>query len=43
MLAHYDDTYGCVDGAWRFTSRKLSIHYRGPADLSGTFTTHGVA
>lgn len=37
MLAHYDDTYRRVDGAWRFASRKLSIHYRGPADLSGTF------
>ena len=37
MVAHYDDTYRRVDGIWRFASRKLSIHYRGPADLSGTF------
>ena len=37
MVAHYDDTYVRVDGNWRFASRKLSIHYRGPADLSGTF------
>lgn len=38
MLAHYDDTYVRVDGGWRFASRSLSIHYRGPADPSGTFT-----
>ena len=37
MLAHYDDTYVRIDGGWRFASRALSIHYRGPADLSGTF------
>ena len=37
MVAHYDDTYRRVDGDWRFASRRLSIHYRGPADLSGTF------
>ena len=43
MLAHYDDTYVRVDGAWRFASRALSIHYRGPVDLSGTFPNHGVA
>ena len=41
MLAHYDDTYGRVDGGWRFASRKLSIHYRGAPDLSGTFRTEG--
>lgn len=38
VLAHYDDTYVRVDGGWRFASRRLSIHYRGPADLSGTFS-----
>ena len=37
MVAHYDDTYVRVDSNWRFASRKLSIHYRGPADPSGTF------
>ena len=37
MAAQYDDTYVRVDGAWRFASRRLSIHYRGPADLTGTF------
>lgn len=43
ILAHYDDAYGRVDGGWKFTLRRLSIHYRGPADLSGTFATHGAA
>ena len=37
MAAHYDDTYVRVGGGWRFASRSLSIHYRGPADLSGAF------
>ncbi len=37
MVAHYDDAYVRVDGGWRFAARKLSIHYRGPADISGTF------
>ena len=41
MLAHYDDTYVRTDGGWRFASRALSIHYRGPSDLSGTFRTEG--
>ena len=41
MAAHYDDTYVRVDGGWRFASRRLSIHYRGPADLSGTFPSEG--
>ncbi len=39
MLAHYDDTYVRIDGGWRFASRALSSHYRGPPDLSGTFRT----
>lgn len=43
VLAHYDDTYVRVDTDWKFASRRLSIHYRGPADLSGTFPNHGVA
>ena len=37
LLAYYDDTYRCVDGAWLFASRELVVQYSGPADLSGTF------
>lgn len=37
LLAHYDDRYVRVDGAWLFTSRELTVHYGGPPDLSGTF------
>ena len=37
MAAQYDDTYVRVDDGWKFASRRLSIHYRGPPDLSGTF------
>lgn len=37
LLAHYDDRYVRVDGAWLFASRELAVHYSGPPDLSGTF------
>jgi hypothetical protein len=37
LLAHYDDTYVRVGGEWLFADRQLAVHYRGPADLSGTF------
>lgn len=37
LLAHYDDLYTRVDGAWMFASRELTIHYGGPPDLSATF------
>ena len=43
MTAHYDDTYGRVDGGWRFASRRLSIHYRGAPDLSADFPAEGHA
>ena len=38
MLAHYDDAYARIGDEWKFASRKLRIHYRGPPDLSGDFT-----
>ena len=43
MLAFYDDEYVRVPGGddWTFASRRLTIMYRGPADLSGTFTPGG--
>ena len=37
LLAYYDDTYRCVDGAWLFASRELVVQYSGASDLSGTF------
>lgn len=37
LLAHYNDTYACVDGEWAFTSRQLFPHYQGPPDLSAPF------
>jgi hypothetical protein len=37
LLAHYDDHYARLDGAWRFARRALVVHYNGPADLSGDF------
>ena len=39
LLAFYDDTYSVVEGSWRFASRAITILYRGPADLSGTFSS----
>ena len=37
LLAHYDDTYTCIDGEWFFASRELVVHYGGPPDLSAPF------
>jgi hypothetical protein len=39
LLAHYDDTYVRREGRWRIASRKLTAHYAGAQDLSGTFTS----
>ena len=38
LLAWYDDTYVCDDGSWLFASRRLTPIYRGPPDLSGSWT-----
>jgi ketosteroid isomerase-like protein len=38
LLAWYDDTYVCEDGSWLFASRRLTPIYRGPPDLSGTWS-----
>ena len=37
LLAHYEDTYACIDGRWLFTSRALVPQYQGPPDLSAPF------
>ncbi len=37
LLAHYQDTYVCLNGQWLFTSRQLFPHYQGPPDLSVPF------
>ena len=37
LLAHYDDSYACIDGSWLFTSRALVVQYIGAPDLSGAF------
>jgi hypothetical protein len=37
LLAHYDDLYTHVGGAWLFASRELTVHYGGPPDLSAPF------
>ena len=37
LLAHYDDTYTCLDGEWLFASRELDVHYAGPPDLTAPF------
>jgi len=39
LLAHYDDTYVRRADGWQFASRALTIHYRGPADLSAEFAS----
>ncbi len=39
LLAHYDDEYIRIEGAWVFASRVLTIHYHGAQDLSGDFLT----
>jgi hypothetical protein len=38
FLAFYDDTYTRVDEEWLFASRAITVLYRGPADLTGTFS-----
>jgi ketosteroid isomerase-like protein len=38
LLAHYDDEYLRWPTGWLFASRRLQVHYRGAADLSGVFT-----
>ena len=37
LLAHYDDLYVRVDGAWLFASRELVVHYGGAQDLTADF------
>lgn len=37
LVGHYDDTYRRTPDGWRFTSRALTVAYRGAPDLSGTF------
>lgn len=37
LLAHYDDAYRVVDGAWKFSRRFLQPHYAGPHDLTADF------
>lgn len=32
MIGHYDDTYACTGGTWRFAERRLTQHVRGPLD-----------
>ena len=39
LLAHYDDQYVRVGGAWRFRRRALVVHYGGPPDLTAAFAT----
>lgn len=41
LLAYYDDAYSLVDGQWLFASRAITVLYRGPADLRGTFSQVG--
>lgn len=36
-IGHYDDEYVLENGRWCFARRKLTWHYQGPPDLSGTF------
>ena len=38
MYGYYDDQYTHVDGEWLFRTRTLTPLYRGPGDMSGTFT-----
>ena len=38
-MAHYDDSYVCDNGTWRFAARTLVPHYVGAPDLSGTFSS----
>ena len=38
ILSRYQDTYTRRGGQWLFQSRRYQFLYRGPADLSGTYT-----
>lgn len=38
LSGHYADTYARTAAGWRFSSRELTVYYRGAPDLSGTFT-----
>ena len=38
LLAWYDDTYVHEGGSWLFASRRLTQIYRGPPNLTGTWT-----
>lgn len=37
LLGHYDDEYVRDGDAWLFARRRLTVHYAGLPDLSGTF------
>lgn len=37
LAGHYDDTYRRTADGWKFSSRALTVYYRGAPDLSGTF------
>lgn len=37
MIGHYDDTYTRTGAGWRFSSRLLTVHYKGPSGLTGEF------
>lgn len=41
MLGRYTDHLQRVRDRWGFLQRTLTIHYRGPADLSGSFRDAG--
>ena len=41
LLAWYDDTYVREAGSWLFASRRLTQIYKGPPDLSGSWTHPG--
>ena len=37
LLGHYDDEYVRDGDDWLYSRRRLTVHYAGPPDLSGTF------
>jgi ketosteroid isomerase-like protein len=37
LAGHYDDTYRRTADGWKFAARRLTVYYRGAADLLGTF------
>ncbi|WP_162941763.1 nuclear transport factor 2 family protein [Desertimonas flava] len=45
LLAHYEDGYVRTADGWRFSRRRLQVHYIGPPDLSAEFsnTADGLA